>query len=82
MDFGQKWLPRKANDEQLLGSADIQSLADLGNSYEFVRQMRAVPFATEDVISLLVASVVPMLPLLLTIMPLDQLVTEGIKIVF
>ena len=82
LDFGEKWLPRKANNEQLLGSADIQSLADLGNSYEFVRQMRAVPFATEDVISLLVASVVPMLPLLLTVMPLDQLVTEGIKMVF
>jgi hypothetical protein len=82
LDFGQKWLPRKANDEQLLGTADIQSLADLGNSYEFVRQMRAVPFSTEDVISLLVAAVVPMLPLLLTIMPLDQLVTEGIKMVF
>src|SRR6202034_2954495 len=56
LDFGQKWLPRKANDEQLLGSADIQSLADLGNSYEFVRQMRAVPFSTGDVIPLLVAS--------------------------
>jgi hypothetical protein len=81
-DFGQKWLPRKANDEQLLGSADIQSLADLGNSYEFVRQMRAVPFSTGDVIPLLVASLVPMLPLLLTVMPLDQLVTEGIKMVF
>ena len=82
MDFGQKWLPRKANGEQLLGSADIQSLADLGNSYAVVREMRAVPFATEDVVWLLVASVVPMLPLLLTIMPLDQLVTEGIKMVF
>ena len=82
LDFGQKWLPRKANDEQLLGSADIQSLADLGNSYSVVSEMRAVPFSTEDVISLLVASVVPMLPLLLTIMPLDQLVTEGIKMVF
>jgi hypothetical protein len=82
LDFGQKWLPRKANGEQLLGSADIQSLADLGSSYEVVRDMRAVPFSTEDVIWLLVASVVPMLPLLLTIMPLDQLVTEGIKMVF
>jgi hypothetical protein len=81
-DFGQKWLPRRANDEQLLGSADIQSLADLGNSYEVVREMRAVPFSTEDVVWLLVASVVPMLPLLLTIMPLDQLVTEGIKMIF
>ena len=82
MDFGQKWLPRKANDEQLLGSADIQSLADLDNSYAVVREMRAVPFATDDAVWLLVASVVPMLPLLLTIMPLDQLVTEGIKMIF
>ena len=51
-------------------------------SYAVVREMRAVPFATEDVLWLLIASVVPMLSLLLTIMPLDQLVTEGIKMVF
>jgi hypothetical protein len=82
MDFDQKWLRRKVNDEQLLGSGDIQSLADLGNSYAVVGEMRAVPFATEDVLWLVGASVVPMLPLLLTIMPLDQLVTEGIKMVF
>jgi hypothetical protein len=82
MDFGQKWLPGKANDEQLLGNADIQSLADLGSSYAVVREMRAVPFATEDAVWLLLASLVPMLPLLLTIMPLDQLITAGIKMVF
>ena len=82
MDFDQKWLRRKVNDEQLLGSGDIQSLADLGNSYAVVGDMRAVPFSTEDVLWLIVASVAPMLPLLLTIMPLDQLVTEGIKMVF
>jgi hypothetical protein len=81
-DFDQKWLRRRVNDEQLLGSGDIQSLADLGNSYAVVGDMRAVPFSTEDVLWLLGASVVPMLPLLLTIMPLDQLVTEGIKMVF
>jgi hypothetical protein len=82
MDFDQKWLRRKVNDEQLLGSGDIQSLADLGNSYAVVGDMRAVPFSTEDVLWLVAASVVPMLPLLLTIMPLDQLITEGIKMVF
>jgi hypothetical protein len=82
IDFNQKWLRRKVNDEQLLGSADIQSLADLGNSFAVVREMRVVPFATDDVLRLLVAAVVPMVPLLLTIMPLDQLVTEAIKMVF
>jgi hypothetical protein len=44
--------------------------------------MRALPFATDDVVRLLVATVVPLVPLLLTIMPLEQLVTQAIKIVF
>jgi hypothetical protein len=82
MDFDQKWLRRKVNDEQLLGSADIQSLADLGNSFAVVREMRVAPFAIDDVVRLLGATVVPMVPLLLTIMPLEQLVTEAIKMVF
>jgi hypothetical protein len=81
MDFNQKWLRRKANDEQLLGSADIQSLADLGNSFAVVREMRVVPFATGDVLRLLVAALIPLVPLLLTIMPLEQLVTDAIKFV-
>src|SRR3984957_16961977 len=82
MDFDQKWLRRKANDEQLLGSADIQSLADLGNSFAVVREMRIVPFTASDAMRLLVATIAPMSPLLLTIMPLDQLVTAAIKFVF
>jgi hypothetical protein len=81
-EFNQKWLRRKVHAEELLGSGDIQSLADLGNSFAVVREMRAVPFATDDVVRLLVATVVPLVPLLLTIMPLEQLVTQAIKIVF
>ena len=81
MDFNQKWLRRKANDERLLGSADIQSLADLGNSFAVVREMRVVPFATGDVLRLLVAALIPLVPLLLTIMPLEELVTDAIKFV-
>jgi hypothetical protein len=82
MDFDQKWLRRRVNDEQLLGTGDIQSLADLGNSFAVVREMRTVPFATDDVVRLLVVTVLPLVPLLLTIMPLDQLVTEAIKTIF
>jgi hypothetical protein len=82
MDFEQKWLPAKVNDEQLLGSGDIQSLADLGNSFAVVREMRVIPFGTDDVVRLLVATVIPIVPLLLTIMPLEQLVTQIIKIIF
>jgi hypothetical protein len=81
-DFDQKWLRRGVNDEQLLGTGDIQSLADLGNSFAVVREMRNVPFVTDDVVRLLVITVAPLVPLLLTIMPLDQLVTQAIKTIF
>ena len=60
----------------------IQSLADLGNSFAVVREMRVVPFSLDDVLRLLGATLVPMVPLLLTIMPLEQLVTEAVKVVF
>ena len=43
-EFDAKWLRGGAPaDEPLVGSADIQSLADLGNSYEVVRTMRIAP---------------------------------------
>ena len=33
----------RTTNEALLGTGDIQSLADLGNSYAFVRRMNLVP---------------------------------------
>jgi hypothetical protein len=44
LSFEQKWVVRNSStSEELLGAADIQSLADLGNSYALVRDMRPVP---------------------------------------
>jgi hypothetical protein len=82
LDFDQKWLRSKTDDEELLGTGDIQSLADLANSYSVIHEMRAVPFGTNDIVRLLVATVAPVVPLLLTIMPFEQLVIQAIKIVF
>ena len=44
--------------------------------------MRVIPFATDDVVRLLIATAAPLVPLLLTIMPLDELVTQAVKIIF
>jgi hypothetical protein len=44
--------------------------------------MRVVPFVTGDVLRLLVVTLIPLVPLLLTIMPFDQLVTQAIKMIF
>jgi hypothetical protein len=81
-DFDQKWLQGGNNDEQLLGSGDIQSLADLGNSFSTARSMRPVPIAADDLAYLCVVTIIPFVPLLLTIMPLDKLIEQAIKLVF
>lgn len=82
LDFSEKWLEGRANDEAPLGSGDIQSLADLGNSFEVARKMRPVPIRADDIALLLVVTIVPFVPLLLTIMPFDKLVEQAIKLVF
>jgi len=81
--FQQKWVRSDpAPSEELLGAADIQSLADLGNSYALVREMRPIPFGLEDIGRLAAATVAPLLPLLLTILSPEELIMRVIKVVF
>jgi hypothetical protein len=81
--FEEKWFRGGASsDEELLGSADIQSLADLGNSMGVVQEMRLVPFGWRDVTRLVTITVVPFLPLLLTIFSLEDFATYVIKVIF
>jgi hypothetical protein len=73
-EFDTKWLRGGAPaDETLMGSGDIQSLADLGNSFEVLRSMRVIPVTRDAVLQLTVATLAPIAPLLLTIMPLEEL---------
>ena len=75
--FEDKWVREGASTgEPLLGSADIQSLADLGNSYSVVQEMRLVPFGLKDATRLAAGAAVPLLPLTLTIFSLEELVTR------
>ncbi len=80
-EFEAKWIRGGApKDEGLLGSSDIQSLADLGNSYAVVREMRRVPFGKEVVLRLAVVTAAPLLPLTLTMVPLEKVVDYLIKV--
>jgi hypothetical protein len=73
-EFDAKWLRGgAAADEQLVGSADIQSLADMANSFEVVRTMRIVPITRDAVLGLAIATLAPLGPLLLTMMPIGEL---------
>jgi hypothetical protein len=80
--FEEKWVLNTPPSEEVLGSGDIQSLADLNNSYDIVRGMRAVPFGLDDISRLAAATAAPLLPLLLTIFPPEELIMRLVKIVF
>jgi len=82
-EFDAKWLRGGAPaGEPFVGSADIQSLADLGNSFELVRAMRPAPVTRDSILQIAVATLAPIVPLLLTIMPLEQLLNQLFGIFF
>jgi len=82
-DFEGRWITRESQtSEQLLGSADIQSLADLGNSFEIVREMKPLPFGVDEITRLAVVTAVPLFPLLLTIFSAEELVMRVIRVLF
>ena len=73
-DFDRKWLdPGAHTDEPLLGTPDLQSLADLANSMGIVRTMRWVPLSPRLLVDLAMPALVPILPLFLLKYPVDQL---------
>lgn len=72
--FDRKWIrDENATGDSQLGTGDLQSLADLGNSLNVVRGMRLVPASRRLVLGVAVSVLLPMLPLLLFKYPMDQL---------
>ena len=73
-EFDAKWLRGGAPaGEPLVGSGDIQSLADLNNAYEAIRSMRSVPATRQTLVQIAAATLAPVVPLALTMMPLEEL---------
>jgi hypothetical protein len=81
--FHRKWIQGKPDSaEPLLGSADIQSLADMANSYQVIKSMRLVPFTRKVPVILILSILLPISPLVLTILPLDQLIDRALQLLF
>ena len=82
-EFDAKWLRGGAPaNEPLVGSGDIQSLADLVNSFEVVRTMQLAPITRDAFTRLVAATLIPVVPLLLTMMPLEELLKRLFGILF
>ncbi|MEQ8186400.1 MAG: hypothetical protein ABRQ39_00395 [Candidatus Eremiobacterota bacterium] len=79
--FDLKWIRgENTSGEPLIGTADIQSLADLNNSMSVVREMRVVPFSQRLITILAVSVILPLIPLLLFKYPVNELVLKLFRI--
>jgi hypothetical protein len=80
--FRSKWITdTPERDAELLGTSDIQSLADLSNAYAVVAEMRLLPFGKRALLELILLLLAPLVPLTLVEIPLDQIIDRTIKLV-
>ena len=81
-EFDQKWLRHEEPPaDSLLGSADIQSLADLGSSYDLVRQMTLAPITKGLAAQLAVLAALPLIPVVVYATPTAAIVNAIMKMI-
>jgi hypothetical protein len=81
--FDRRWIQGSGGDiEAALGSADIQSLADLDNAYTIIKETKPVPFSRDTVLQLVWATLLPFVPLVFTMIPFEELLDRLVKAVF
>lgn len=82
-ELDNRWLHGSATDtDPLAGITEMQTLADLDGGYQVVQSMRMAPFTVMTIMVLAAATLVPIAPLLLTMMPLEDLLNRLISILF
>lgn len=80
-EFNDKWLRAQSlPDEPLVGSSDIQSLADLAGSFDIVKEMRVLPFDKALVLQIASVVLLPLTPLLLTLISLEDILKNLLSI--
>ena len=78
--FDRKWIrDPTASGESQLGTSDLQSLADLTNSVNVVREMRLIPVGQRQLSILVAATIAPLLPLVLLKYPILQVMKKVVQ---
>ena len=73
--FDEKWIRNsgKTVPGSILGSSDVQSMADIATCYEHINDMRLIPFDSKALAVVALAAMCPMLPLIGTAVPLREI---------
>ncbi len=80
--FDRKWLevpPAKPTSDQI-AEPDFSALCDLGVVVKAVREMKTLPLTREGVLPLLLAIVIPFLPIVFVAFPLQELLSGVLQV--
>jgi len=80
--FDRKWVHCAARpSDPMLGTPDLQSLADLGNSFSFIANMRKTPISRKLIQQLAGWTAIPLVPIIIFGTPVPELVQEVMKMI-
>jgi hypothetical protein len=81
--FDEKWIdPPDARPESLLGSPDVRSLAAIATVFEHVDRMQLIPLDKKALVVLIMAVLIPMIPLVGTAIPLQEILAKLAELMF
>ena len=77
-----RWiLGKELADDSLLGAPELGPIADTGPAYDAVAAMRVLPIGKATVAPLLIAAVLPLVPVLAIEIPITQILKSLLKAV-
>lgn len=80
--FEEKWIKGvNPDNEKILGSGDVQSLADLYNSYAIVDQIRTIPIKPRLLLNLVIIIAIPFAPLAFFAIPPEEILKTLLKFI-
>lgn len=75
--FDGRWLRHGSRRQsELLEAGEVSAMTDLDTTLGIIREMRYVPITRESIVWIAVAVLAPMVPLLLTMMPAEELLKK------
>lgn len=79
--YHRKWVKGiNPGGESMLSAPDNTSLANYSHDYELVERMRAFPFEPRTAVVLAIAGLLPLVPLLATVMPMEEIFKLLLKV--
>ena len=80
--FDRKWVHSSGgSSEPILGTSDIQSLADMGNSFQLVQAMMIAPITKRLVLQIAAQAALPLVPVIILGTSTSQLVRAIVRMI-